>query len=54
MWLNWKKNVNSQMLDVETWRWYISNLNILPGLRDDVSVSALAGNHGLLVFLRTV
>ena len=35
--LNWKKTVDSQMLDVETWRWLIFDLNVLPGLGDDVS-----------------
>lgn len=52
VWINWKKTVNSQMLDVENWRWYISNLNILPGLRDDVSVFGWLGT-GFLPLCQT-
>lgn len=43
VWINRKKTVNSQMLDVDNWRRYISNLNTLPGLRDDVSFSGWLG-----------
>lgn len=38
------------MLDVETWRWQIFDLNVLPDLGDDVSLSCWLGTSFLLLY----
>lgn len=46
-----EETVDAQMSDVETWRWYVFDPNLLPGLGDDIFILGWLGTNFLLSYL---